>query len=209
MKMKVKITFLEELLATSSANAQILTDYISKKASDENLQEEVACLSNVEKLDKLEEKGTTVFVRDNDGAICILNHMIKGFLKHAGNVIRKTTPEQASPGKTKKWGAIAGKIDDFVKITPRRIRLNCKLEENTYERSLRAMTAQGERVSLARSEYIQEGNSIEFEIHVYPGAPITEEMLKTMLDYGSWVGLGQWRNSGKGSFSYEILEINN
>lgn len=204
--MKVRITFLEELLATCSANQEILTDYIGAKASEENLKEEIDVLSNFEKLEKLEEKGTTVFMRDDDGELFIWNYMVKGFLKHAGDVIRKCSDEKSLPGKTKKWGAIAGKIDDFIKICPRRIKLGCKKEDGIKERPLRGMTAQGQRISLARSEYINAGKSIDFEIKIYPGAPITEKMVKEMLSYGEFVGLGQWRNAEWGSFSYIILE---
>ena len=37
---------------------------------------------------------------------------------------------------------------------------------------------------------------------------MNEEMMKFIdewLDYGYWNGLGQWNNSGKGRFTYEVL----
>ena len=36
--------------------------------------------------------------------------------------------------------------------------------------------------------------------------PNHEKAIREMLDYGTLRGFGQWRNSGKGRFTYEILE---
>lgn len=33
-----------------------------------------------------------------------------------------------------------------------------------------------------------------------------EKYVREWLDYGVFSGIGQWRNSGKGRFTYEILE---
>ena len=35
-----------------------------------------------------------------------------------------------------------------------------------------------------------------------------EKVVREWLDYGELRGLGQWRNSGKGIFTYEILGPN-
>ena len=64
-------------------------------------------------------------------------------------------------------------------------------------------TAQGERVSLANSEQIPAGSTCEFEITCMDDAH--EKAVMEWLDYGKLRGLGQWRNSGKGRFTYEIL----
>ena len=62
------------------------------------------------------------------------------------------------------------------------------------ERPLRAETMQGPRVSLAKSEYLNEGWNFTATIRV-----------KQMLDYGALKGLLQWRNAGYGSFEYEVI----
>ena len=63
---------------------------------------------------------------------------------------------------------------------------------------------QGERVSLANSEEIPEGSTIEFEIKLLDKS--LYGVVLEWLDYGELRGLGQWRNSGKGRFTYELLE---
>ena len=45
---------------------------------------------------------------------------------------------------------------------------------------------------------------MEFQIRLL--LPDHEKAIKEMLDYGQLRGFGQWRNSGKGRFIYEILE---
>ena len=57
--------------------------------------------------------------------------------------------------------------------------------------------------SLANSEQIPAGSTCEFEITCMDDAH--EKAVMEWLDYGKLRGLGQWRNSGKGRFTYEIL----
>jgi len=37
----------------------------------------------------------------------------------------------------------------------------------------------------------------------FPGE-VSEGVLRELLDYGFWMGLGQWRNGGWGKFLYEL-----
>ena len=84
--------------------------------------------------------------------------------------------------------------------------------DGMLERPLRAETAQGPRVALARSEKIDEGWELEFTIRVVENAgtaksaPIDLDVIKELLSYGELKGLLQWRNAGFGSFKYEVLE---
>ena len=63
---------------------------------------------------------------------------------------------------------------------------------------------QGERVTLANSESIPAGSSVEFDIVLLE--PKDREMVEEWLDYGSLNGIGQWRNSGKGAFTWEYVK---
>ena len=94
-------------------------------------------------------------------------------------------------------------IDGLIFVGPRQIPLILSGEMTECQRPLRAQTAQGERVSLANSEQIPAGSTCEFEITCMDDAH--EKAVMEWLDYGKLRGLGQWRNSGKGRFTYEIL----
>ena len=72
------------------------------------------------------------------------------------------------------------------------------------QRPLRAQTMQGERVALASSETIPAGSYVIFEIAMLLDSH--EKAVIEALNYGTLRGFGQWRNSGKGRFHYEILE---
>lgn len=62
---------------------------------------------------------------------------------------------------------------------------------------------QGERVSLACSEEIPAGAICEFSVVLL--SDDHEKALREWLDYGALSGIGQWRNSGKGRFTWEEL----
>ena len=68
-------------------------------------------------------------------------------------------------------------------------------------RPLRANTAQGERVALAMSEEIAAGATIELEITCWIDEQV--DLVREWLNYGRVRGIGQWRNSGKGRFTWE------
>ena len=51
---------------------------------------------------------------------------------------------------------------------------------------------------------VPEGSTAEFEIQCLD--PKLEDMVRECLDYGAMRGLGQWRNSGKGRFVWDLLD---
>jgi hypothetical protein len=69
------------------------------------------------------------------------------------------------------------------------------------------MTAQGPRVSLARSEQVDAGTTFSFTLKVMQNSPLTETVIRTLFDYGEISGFGQWRNAGNGTFSYELNKL--
>lgn len=67
-----------------------------------------------------------------------------------------------------------------------------------------SQTAQGERISLACSETVPAGTTMEFTVMC-----LTDQMdlVREWLDYGELRGFSQWRNSGKGRFQWkEVLD---
>jgi hypothetical protein len=97
-------------------------------------------------------------------------------------------------------------VDKHIFVYPRRLKLNIpegkKMGINT--RSLRVMTAKGERVALASSETVPVGTWFECIIECRPA--FIMKYLGPLLDYGQKKGISQWRNGGSGSFVWELLE---
>lgn len=194
--LKVRLTFTEEILGTASNNPKIHSEFIASKAPDaKNIEEEVAAIDINEKI----EKTTTVFPRTNDGKPFLYDYQIKGFFKDACGMLRKVKDSESSKIK-----AYKKEIDGLIFVFPRQIPLEFDGEIGECERPLRASTPQGERVALSHSETVPAGTVIEFEIQYLHDAHL--KVIKEWLDYGELRGIGQWRNSGKGKFTWEEIK---
>ncbi len=193
--LKVKVNFFEDILGTASANPEIHEEFIASKAPDAmSMDEEVAAIG----ADEVFEKGMTVFPRDADGNPIAWDYQWKGFFKDAAGALRKVPGTVCSKVK-----AYKKEIDGLIFPEPRMIPIEFDGEMGICQRPLRGQTAQGERVALASSECIPAGASMTFEIRLL--VDDHEAWVREMLDYGALRGFGQWRNSGKGRFTYEIL----
>lgn len=199
---KVRITTTEPVLGTQPQK-DVASEYITSKfaervekngiaANDAGLPEdELASLS--ESL----EKGTTVFHRLS-GVPIYYDYHIKGMLKNSAMI------QNPMDGVRN----LRSKVDNLIFVHPRQIVLHVPdgAEVKYLERPLRAQTMQGPRVSLARSEMLPAGTWLDCEITVLGGV-FTEAMLRKLLDYGQYCGLGQWRNASYGRFTYTLEEV--
>jgi hypothetical protein len=181
-KFKVSLRLLEDILAT-------------KAPTPEMAEEETEDI-------KLEEKGKTIFMRDDKG-LYILNYLVLGFLKEASESVFKQLDIKQ----------MKSKITKFCFIRPRKIHFLLEgtddviqQADGTLSRPIKCQTMQGPRVSIANSEYIKAGSELEFEINmIEPNGEIKEETLQTLLQFGQFKGLGQFRNGTYGSF--ELLDF--
>ena len=201
--MKIRITLNEEMFGTACANKDVHKEFIASKSADaDKMEEELAALP----ASALEEKGKLVFHRTEDGKPMLFDYQIRGFLKEALGVQCELLTEEVKVGKSKLSKYSHKKIvDNFVFVRPRKIILSEPVGADCV-RPLRADTMKGERVSLATSETVPAGTTLEFEIVTLTSEAKFLEIIEDCLDYGALKGLGGWRNSGKGSFSYQILD---
>jgi|HubBroStandDraft_4_1064222.scaffolds.fasta_scaffold56908_2 hypothetical protein len=195
--LQVKLTFTEPLLGTVPKDKAVYETYIAGLSEnvDKTLDEEVA---TVPEGATKEEKGWTGF-HTVDGQPFLYDYAIKGFFKDACSMLARV-PGTAS----KELTAFRKHIDGLLFIRPRKIILNVNGALEPLERPLRAQTAQGERIALARSDCAPAGSWIAFTV-VSLGA-VQREAIEEWFDYGQNRGLGQWRNGGYGSFTAEISD---
>jgi len=196
-----KLILTEQMLASSPQDPEVYTQFIEsrKRADAEERGEEVATLP----AEKVEPIGSSVFHRDKQG-IFIFDYKIRGFLKEAASAVTGKT------GLT----AYKSKIDKWVFVFPRRLYLYAAegkalaAPNSSVQRPIRAMTAQGPRVTVKKSEAVDAGTHCSGEIKVLPlgEKEITEKMLREWLDYGQFSGLGEWRTGSFGRFTYELAE---
>lgn len=195
-RMKVRLTFTESVLGTSPANENVYRDFIGTKAPDaSSVEDEVEALG----ADAVVEKGMTVFPRTEDGRPFVYDYQIKGFFKDSCGGLRKVKGSESEKIK-----AYKKEIDKLIFVEPRQIPFDGPVEITELQRPLRAQTMQGERVSLAISEQIPAGTSIEFEVIML--SDTHERAVKEWLDYGKLSGLGQWRNASRGRFDWEEIK---
>lgn len=163
----------------------------------------------------LDLKGATIFFWDKEtNRPCIGDHMIYGYMKAAAKTLCEVRPRKN--GTLLQSGAASHNIiNTHVRCVNPFIIANRDLKRNEdgrpyfLERTLRVITAQGPRVTLAKSEVMEPGTEFEFDMRVLKGSQLTQDFLLDIFEYGEYFsGLGQWRNSGKGMFQTEIKQIN-
>lgn len=200
--LKVRLTLLEEALGSSPSNEDLLGTYIASKAPTEELEaREIETI----KAQNAEER-LTVFPKLPNGTPFVYDYQIKGMFKDSCKMLAKAGKAGYPGGKAcVAIKAYKQAIDGLIFVEPRCIPYNLHgLKMDYCERILRANTPMGERTSIAKSESVPEGSTIEFSVVCLD--PALEKMVKECLDYGTMRGLGQWRNSGKGRFVWDLLD---
>ena len=202
--MRVELTTIAEMLGTASADKEVHSTFIASKAPDAPSREEEIEAVGVE---EVIEKGMTVFPRDEDGNPIMWNYMIRGFFKSACSAMSKVKDSASS-----KLKAYKKQVDLRIMVyadandkTNRMIPIKFDGEIGDCQRPLRAQTAQGERVALAHSESIPAGAKMTFDIVMLMDDDV--KLVREWLDYGVFNGLGQWRNSGCGAFTWKEISL--
>lgn len=152
----------------------------------------------VETVKDIEEKGWTGFMQDDEGPF-LYDYVVKGFLSEAARTIKES-------GNVKQ---LQDKVKRYCFVQPRRVRLPRPTAPEgaagepalaVLERPLRAQTAMGPRVTVVRSDLMPEETTIRFTLRVIKGGGLTGSILRDVLSYGEFQGLGQWRTGGWGRF---------
>jgi hypothetical protein len=191
-KYNLEIIFTTPVLGTQPQK-DVASEFIGNKFLDNGGKMES---DELESLDSNLEKGTTAFYK-LDGKPIFYDYQVKGFLKEAGRTFNGLDGVKS----------LRSKIDNMVFFKPRQILIQIPdgKEIEYLERPLRAETAQGPRVGLARSEMLPEGTKFECKIEVYR-SQINYDILHDLLTYGANKGIGQWRNGGYGRFDFTLTK---
>lgn len=194
-KLNVKLTFQEPLLGTLPGSEDLYMDYIATKVPEDErtkIEDEVAALG----VDAVAEKKMTVFPKLPDGLPFVYDYQIRGFFKGSCSALRKV-----SKAKSAKLKAYKKEVDQLIFVYPRKIPIQLSGDMDVISRPLRAATPQGDRVAIAASESAPAGSSIALQIICFDDNDM--KIVREWLEYGMFNGLGQWRNSGMGRFTWE------
>lgn len=202
---KFRLKGLMPILGSVALDKEIYTKYLATKSKTD--EERARAAEDVDNVTNT-EGGITGFYRDVEtGNVILKGYQIKGFFKEAAKALKDQI------GLT----AHVSKIDNFVFIAENNIPVMRDGEwvqnpDGFLERPLRGETAQGPRVSLAKSEMINEGWYVDITIKVIENkstkksVEMSMDVIEQLLEYGALKGLLQWRNAGYGSFSFEEIE---
>ena len=193
---RYRLTFTEPILGTVPKSREAFSKFVSARTFD---ADDAYLGHGEDELEMVPEGGSgeaakeTGFYTDEKG-IYLLDYQVGGFLREAANVCRDVLGVKA----------LRSKVRNYVFVEPRKIYL-APAPDGRIERPLRAMTMRGPRVTMAVSDYVAAGRSIEIEVTVLPHKELSWELIEGLLDYGKWQGIGQWRSGGFGRFTWERL----
>jgi hypothetical protein len=197
--LSVRLTFTEPLLGTVPKDPNVYSSYIAGRSlTPETTAEEE--IGTVPEGASAEDRGWTGFHTAEDGEPFLYDYVIKGFFKDACSMLTRVDGTES-----KKLTAFRKCVDGLIFVKPRRIVLHLSGPLTPLERPLRAQTAQGERIALARSDAAPVGSWIEFEVVILGKVPVAT--ILEWLDYGEYRGLGCWRNAAYGRFTYTFETV--
>lgn len=220
--MRVRLTTFEEVLGSAPADPSILSGWLDQKAQkaaaktgkeipDGNFQQEAdAIKAGQEAVDDKMTVFPRMTVDGDDDVPCLWDYQVRGMFKDSIGMLRRV--KNAKGKAMYKASAITSYkkvVDGLIFVNPRQVPYmnpdgTPAHVSGICERPLRASGPTGERVALAASEVVPAGVCAEFEITVLD--PSLRDVIVECLDYGKLRGLGQWRNSGKGRYTWELLE---
>ncbi len=204
----LKFELMESVLGTIPKDKNVFENFVMDNAKGE--MEKQRATEDVDRVpEETESRGWTGFYENENGQPILMDYQFKGFLKNAANVLKgafsgSTTKKDKKTGElvtteTKGIAALKANLEDTVFVNPRYIVLADK-PDGVLERPLRAMTQQGPRVTVMRSDRVDPGRMYELELQVLDGSKVTDKVLRGLLSYGELCGLLQWRNGGYGRF---------
>lgn len=196
--MKVRLTLVEEALGMTPSDKNIHETYIASNAPDAmKIEEEVAAIG----VEKVVEKQKTIFPKLEDGTPFFWDYQMRGMFKDSIGMLRRVPNTACS--KLKSYKKI---VDGLLFVQERKIPIHLSGPIDDCQRPIRTSGPSGENVALANSETVPAGSYIEFTIEMWIDE--LEDVVRECLDYGIRRGLAQWRNSGKGIFTWEELDEN-
>lgn len=195
-EIKIRIELTEEMLGMSPADVEIYDNFIASNAPDAPSREEEIETMGVQ---AVQEKGKTIFPKMEDGRPFLWDYQIKGFFKDTVGMLRRVPGTACSKVK-----AYKKEIDGLLFITDRKVPIELSGEIGSCQRPLRSDGPNGSIVALANSETVPVGSVFTFPLLMMRDDiwPWVEEC----LNYGKLRGMGQWRNSGKGRFTWTEVE---
>lgn len=212
-KMFIRCTLLEEALGMTPSSEEALQTFmeIRKKKLEKKwgsiegkVAEEMKIIqANIDSLKDENRKGLSIFPKDLEGNPIFWDYQIRGFFKDQFRALKDVQVDSFKGFK--KTPAVL--VDRAIFVGPRIIKIQLpegtEVEECTrILRTPKNNNPDIHQTAFKVSESVPAGSIIKFAINVIDESYVDHVMMA--LEYGAIRGFGEWRNSGKGIFRFEI-----
>ncbi len=209
LKYHVTIAFRSQFAASIPTNPDELWDMLqARKASETELKRKKEDGEPIVALDKLAEEasdeafmeepqvqGHVTFKSDEIG-LYYEERCVKSHIKDCANQIKGLLG----------MSALKSKVANRLYIEPSVIHLG-RAEPDGYEiRLVHAWTPKGMINAVKKVDYV-ENATIEFTLKVLNDGVITEDIIRSIFDYGAAHGMGQERSQGWGKYGYQLEKM--
>ncbi|MGH9248060.1 MAG: hypothetical protein ACRD0W_00855 [Acidimicrobiales bacterium] len=137
---------------------------------------------------------------EHDGQIALEARNVKAMLKESANIVKALGPRSAA-GKTR---PLRAQLAERVFVAPKFILLDRTTPDETVERPVHVMTAQGPRTALKRTDVLNKV-VVPCVLRVLDDSMFPKTVLELILDHACENGLGTDRSQGNGTFTYDLV----
>lgn len=217
------ITVKNRLVGGIPTNADLIAGWVQANMKEATKEErEKLVTATIDQLPALAEeraeKTWTTFKADAEG-IYFEGRNVKAMLKECANILRDMLVKD-----DKKVTKAAGEKESKSRYTNLKSRLaeRCFVEEEKIrftrdgkpvlkpdgneERAIHVMGPQGPRTALKKVDFVSGPVELSFTLRTLADGIVDEELLRTLLEFGGYNGLGTDRAMGNGVFELKTLQ---
>lgn len=217
---RVKL-FLNDVAGGTPMNKDLIGPWVNATCKEKSEEERKKIVdATIEDLPEVSEekeaKSWVTFKRDDEGYLFIDGRCVKAMLKEAANIIKDVAPNGGkqkgkNAGKNVGVTALKSKVADRVFVAEERVYFTKNGErirdpDEREERPVHAMTPQGPRSSLKRSDILKDVE-VEFTLRRLATSDVPHEALLACLVYAQALGLGADRSQGRGTMKEVECEL--
>lgn len=169
----------------------------------------------------------TTFKRDENG-IYMEGRQLKAAFKECANILRdvfqkqetaerkgtaKATGEGEGKAQKSRFTALKAKLAERLFVEEERVYLRTETQavlkepHGNEENPIHVMTAQGPRTALKKFDFCEPGTHISFTVRWLNDGVVDASLVRALLEYMQWNGIGASRSQGNGQFTFEIGEL--
>jgi hypothetical protein len=202
-EIKVQWEFQNRVMGGVPADPAVIAAWLETRGLAEKVRETIEETSGDPEAVPPEkpEVAKLVFKRNETG-LYVDAYTVKAHLKDAANQIAKLLGVTALRSKVANKCYVMGEHLPLFRPTGEAI----MVADGEYEHAIQVMTRQGPRSALKSNEFIETPSCLAFTLQVLKDGIITDEIIRSICEYGGIHGYGAERGLGYGRYQATFLE---